>query len=63
MACPGEDFFQQIHPDDRPGFRELVETSIREKVESRQTTRRASGMAAQGHFTSLLSFLSSLATR
>src|SRR6266403_2135073 len=29
----GEDFFQQIHPDDRPGFRELAETSIREKVE------------------------------
>jgi len=29
----GEDFFQRIHPDDRPGFRELAETSIREKVE------------------------------
>jgi PAS domain S-box-containing protein len=29
----GEDFFQQIHPDDRPGFRELAETSIREKAE------------------------------
>src|SRR4029077_8438270 len=29
----GEDFFQRIHPDDRPGFRELVETSIREKAE------------------------------
>src|SRR6266566_2536914 len=29
----GEDFFQQVHPDDRPGFRELAETSIREKVE------------------------------
>jgi PAS domain S-box-containing protein len=29
----GEDFFQQIHPDDRPGFRELVETCSREKVE------------------------------
>src|SRR5712671_545056 len=29
----GEDFFQQIHPDDRPGFRELAETSIREKTE------------------------------
>ncbi len=29
----GEDFLQQIHPDDRPGFRELVETSIREKAE------------------------------
>src|SRR5467141_55517 len=29
----GEDFFQQIHPDDRPGFRELAETSIRKKAE------------------------------
>jgi len=29
----GEDFFQQVHPDDRPGFRELAETSIREKAE------------------------------
>src|SRR5260221_1286294 len=29
----GEDFFQQIHPDDRPGFRELAETSISEKAE------------------------------
>src|SRR5882762_3662126 len=29
----GEDFFQQIHPDDRPGFRKLAETSISEKAE------------------------------
>ena len=29
----GEDFFQQVHPDDRPGFRELAETSISEKAE------------------------------
>src|SRR5260221_14217984 len=29
----GADFFQQIHPDDRPGFRELAETSISEKAE------------------------------
>jgi PAS domain S-box-containing protein len=29
----GEDFFQRIHPDDRPGFRELAETAIREKTE------------------------------
>jgi PAS domain S-box-containing protein len=29
----GEDFFLRIHPDDRPGFRELAETSIREKAE------------------------------
>src|SRR4029077_16834305 len=29
----GEDFFQRIHPDDRPGFRELAETAIREKAE------------------------------
>src|SRR5712671_2596585 len=29
----GEDFFQRIHPDDRPGFRELAETCIREKAE------------------------------
>jgi PAS domain-containing protein len=30
-----EDFFQRIHPDDRPGFRELAETSIREKADYR----------------------------
>jgi len=29
----GEDFFQRVHPDDRPGFRDLAETSIREKAE------------------------------
>jgi PAS domain S-box-containing protein len=29
----GEDFFQRIHPDDRPGFRELAETSIRGKAD------------------------------
>jgi PAS domain-containing protein len=28
-----EEFFQRIHPDDRPGFMELVETGIREKAE------------------------------
>jgi PAS domain S-box-containing protein len=28
-----EDFFQRIHPDDQPGFRELIETTIREKAE------------------------------
>src|SRR5258708_2840728 len=28
-----EDFFQRIHPDDQPGFRELIETAIREKSE------------------------------
>jgi PAS domain S-box-containing protein len=28
-----EDFFQRIHPDDQPGFRELTETAIREKAE------------------------------
>jgi PAS domain S-box-containing protein len=28
-----EQFFQRIHPDDQPGFRELIETSIREKAE------------------------------
>ncbi len=28
-----EEFFQRIHPDDQPGFRELIETSIREKAE------------------------------
>ncbi len=28
-----EDFFQRIHPDDQPGFRELIETAIREKAE------------------------------
>jgi formate hydrogenlyase transcriptional activator len=29
----GEDFFQQVHPDDRNAFRELAETSIRDKAE------------------------------
>jgi PAS domain S-box-containing protein len=28
-----EDFVQRIHPDDQPGFRELIETAIREKSE------------------------------
>ncbi|HET8921900.1 MAG TPA: PAS domain-containing protein, partial [Candidatus Acidoferrum sp.] len=28
-----EDFFQRIHPDDQPGFRELIETATREKAE------------------------------
>src|SRR3984957_9977405 len=28
-----EEFFQRIHPDDQPGFRELVQTAIREKAE------------------------------
>jgi formate hydrogenlyase transcriptional activator len=28
-----EDFFQRIHPDDQPGFRELIQTAIREKAE------------------------------
>ena len=28
-----EQFFQRIHPDDQPGFRELIETAIREKAE------------------------------
>jgi len=28
-----ENFFQRIHPDDQPGFRELIETAIREKAE------------------------------
>ena len=28
-----EEFFQRIHPDDQPGFRELTETAIREKAE------------------------------
>jgi PAS domain S-box-containing protein len=28
-----EEFFQRIHPDDQPGFRELIETAIREKAE------------------------------
>src|SRR6266404_1276569 len=29
----GEDIFERIHPDERPGFRELAEKSIREKAE------------------------------
>jgi PAS domain S-box-containing protein len=28
-----EEFFQRIHPNDQPGFRELIETAIREKAE------------------------------
>ena len=28
-----EEFFQRLHPDDQPGFRELVQTVIREKTE------------------------------
>jgi PAS domain S-box-containing protein len=28
-----EEFFQRIHPDDQPGFRELIETAIREQAE------------------------------
>jgi PAS domain S-box-containing protein len=28
-----EDFFQRIHPDDQAGFRELIETAIRDKAE------------------------------
>jgi formate hydrogenlyase transcriptional activator len=28
-----EEFFQRIHPDDQPGFRELIQTAIREKGE------------------------------
>ena len=28
-----EEFFQRVHPDDQPGFRELIQTAIREKAE------------------------------
>jgi PAS domain S-box-containing protein len=28
-----EDFFQRLHPDDLPGFTELIQTAIREKAE------------------------------
>jgi PAS domain S-box-containing protein len=28
-----EEFFQRIHPDDQPNFRQLIETAIREKAE------------------------------
>jgi PAS domain S-box-containing protein len=28
-----EDFFQRLHPDDQPGFSELIQTAIREKAE------------------------------
>jgi PAS domain S-box-containing protein len=28
-----EEFFQRIHPDDQPGFREIIQTAIREKTE------------------------------
>jgi PAS domain S-box-containing protein len=28
-----EEFFQRIHPDDQPGFRELIQTAIGEKAE------------------------------
>jgi PAS domain S-box-containing protein len=30
---PFEEFFQRLHPDDQPGFRELIQTAIREKAE------------------------------
>ena len=34
MDCPEfEEFFQRIHPDDQPGFRELIQTAIRERAE------------------------------
>jgi PAS domain S-box-containing protein len=28
-----DDFFQRLHPEDQPGFRELIQTAIREKAE------------------------------
>jgi PAS domain S-box-containing protein len=28
-----EDFFQRLHPDDQPNFRELIQTAIREKAD------------------------------
>jgi len=28
-----EEFFQRLHPDDQPGFRELIQTATREKAE------------------------------
>jgi PAS domain S-box-containing protein len=28
-----DDFFQRLHPEDQPGFRELIQTAIREKTE------------------------------
>ena len=28
-----EDFFQRLHPDDQPGFREIIQKAIREKAE------------------------------
>jgi PAS domain S-box-containing protein len=28
-----EDFFQRLHPDDQPGFREIIQTAVREKAE------------------------------
>ncbi len=28
-----EEFFQRLHPDDQPGFRELIQTAIREQAE------------------------------
>src|SRR5260370_2031376 len=35
----GEDFFQQIHPDDRPGFTHLPQTSINTTAELEPDTR------------------------
>src|SRR5262249_35175710 len=28
-----DDFFQRLHPDDQPGFRDVIQTAIREKAE------------------------------
>jgi PAS domain S-box-containing protein len=28
-----EEFFQRIHPDDQPGFRDLIQTAVRERTE------------------------------
>ena len=53
MVCPDlEEFFQRIHPDDQPGFRELMQTAIREKAEGRRTTASYIWMALSGTFTS-----------
>ena len=47
-----EEFFQRIHPDDQPGFRELTQTAIREKAEWEADYRIVHPDGPSGTFTS-----------
>src|SRR5208282_4376150 len=44
-----EEFVQRIHPDDQPGFRELIQTAIREKAEWEADYRIVHLDASEGH--------------